>query len=288
MTFSILKSEVVPLTIDFAIKHRDLPGSPTEREINDGRIKYLTQQVKGGLAVPFNWATAALGDKIYRVNGQHSSKALAEMDGSLPSDLVAHYTHYKVEDLVDLARLFCQFDSRKSSRTTSDISGAFQGIHPDLAGIKKPIAKLGLEGYVWWAKHIEGISVPLGDEVYNLFGQPNLHPFLHFMSEIYSIKTPEMKKEPIAAALYTTFNLSQTDARKFWADVARGGTTDDSDPSTVLDAWLKEVKEDVDTVPDFKPGYLYQACIYGWNAFRDHKTLSSIRYDTKKGLLKAI
>jgi hypothetical protein len=288
MTFSILKSEVVPLTIDFAVKHRDLPGSPTEREVNDGRIKYLTDQVKGGLAVPFNWATAQLGDKIYRVNGQHSSKALAEMDGSLPEGLVAHYTEYKVDDLVDLARLFCQFDSRKSSRTPVDISGAYQHIHPELVEIPRGIAKLSLEGYVWWAKHIEGVPVPSGDEIYVMFGQANLQSYWHFMREIYSVKTPEMKKAPIAAALYATFNLSAADARSFWADVARGGTTDDNDPATVLDAWLKDIKEDADSVPNLKPGNLYQGCIYGWNAFRDHKTLSSIRYDARKGFLKAI
>jgi hypothetical protein len=35
---------------------------------------------------------------------------------------------------------------------------------------------------------------------------------------------------------------------------------------------------------DLKAGNFYQACAYAWNAFRDDKTITSIKYDYKKGL----
>jgi hypothetical protein len=35
---------------------------------------------------------------------------------------------------------------------------------------------------------------------------------------------------------------------------------------------------------DLKAGNFYQACIYAWNAFREDKTITSVKYDTKKGL----
>ena len=35
---------------------------------------------------------------------------------------------------------------------------------------------------------------------------------------------------------------------------------------------------------DLKPADFYQACIYAWNAYRDDKTIISVKYDTKKGL----
>jgi hypothetical protein len=35
---------------------------------------------------------------------------------------------------------------------------------------------------------------------------------------------------------------------------------------------------------ELKPANFYQACIYAWNAYREGKTLTSVKYDTKKGL----
>lgn len=288
MTFVLIKSEMRPLTPELAIKHRDTESSPTEREINPVRLKHLTEKFKAGLAVPFHWATAKLGENVFRMNGLHSSTALSGLNGAFPQGLVVHFDEYSVESKEDLATLFRQFDDRKSSRTPADVAGAFQGLYDNLSDVSRPIAKLGLEGYAWWAKNVEGLPIKPGDDLYSMFNDTSLHGYLHFLGEIYSIKTPEMKRPQIAAALYATFSSNQADARSFWGDVARGGTTDDSDPSTVLDAWLKEVKEDSDTIPNFKPGHLYQGCLYAWNAFRDHKTISSIRYDVRKGFLKTV
>ena len=35
---------------------------------------------------------------------------------------------------------------------------------------------------------------------------------------------------------------------------------------------------------ELKPANLYQGCIFAWNAFREGKTITAIKYDTKKGL----
>ena len=67
----------------------------------------------------------------------------------------------------------------------------------------------------------------------NLFGDANLPPFVHWLGELFTIKTPELKRQPIVAAMFGTFVKNETEARKFWADVARGGTEfDDSAPAT--------------------------------------------------------
>jgi hypothetical protein len=31
--------------------------------------------------------------------------------------------------------------------------------------------------------------------------------------------------------------------------------------------------------------HFYQGCIFAWNGYRDGKTITSIKFDTKKGLL---
>jgi hypothetical protein len=54
-------------------------------------------------------------------------------------------------------------------------------------------------------------------------------------------------------------------------------------PTTVLDAFLKSIIEDKRKL-ELKNANFYQASIYAWNAFRENKTITTIKYDTKKGL----
>ena len=35
---------------------------------------------------------------------------------------------------------------------------------------------------------------------------------------------------------------------------------------------------------EVKPANLYQGCVFAWNAYREGKAISTIRFDTKKGL----
>ena len=51
----------------------------------------------------------------------------------------------------------------------------------------------------------------------------------------------------------------------------------------MLDGFLKSVLEEKKKL-ELKPANLYQACIYAWNAYREDKTLTTVKYDTKKGL----
>jgi hypothetical protein len=65
--------------------------------------------------------------------------------------------------------------------------------------------------------------------------------------------------------------------------MAGGVEFDDDHPTTVLDGFLKTVIEDKKKL-DLKPANLYQASIYTWNAFHEGKSITSVKYDTRKGL----
>jgi hypothetical protein len=191
---------------------------------------------------------------------------------------------YKVDTMEGLALLFRQFDARKSGRTPMDVSGAYQGLYTDLAGIARGAAKLAVEGAAWYDKNVEGLPAPKGDDVYTLFGKTALHPFIKWVGEVFTIKTPELKRQTIVAAMYGTFEKNEAEARKFWLEVSRGGVEfEDNHPTTVLDAFLKSAIEDKRKI-ELKAGNFYQASIYAWNAFREDKTITSVKYDTKKGL----
>jgi hypothetical protein len=275
---------VKPLTPQLAEEFVNLPASPTERSFDQARAKMLREKAEHGQLIAFNWAKAHCGDKVYRMNGQHSSRVLVDLNGSFPEGLKAHIDTYKVDTQDDLAELFRQFDSRKSGRTPNDVAGAYQGLQHDLDGVTRPSAKLAVEGVNWWQKHVEGLPAEKGDDVYSLFSKAELHPFIKWVGDVFTVKTPELRRQTIVAAMYATYEKSETEAQKFWAEVARGGVEfEENHPTTVLDAFLKSIIEDKRKL-DLKPANLYQASIYAWNAFREDKTITTVKYDTKKGL----
>ena len=174
--FKLISSETKPLTPELAERFKAMLPSPTERVFDPARAKMLREKAEAGQLIAFNWATAKVGDKEYRVNGQHSSAVLAELNGQFPQGLKVHMDTYEVDNIDGLALLFRQFDSRKSGRTPTDVSGAYQGLYTDLAGVARGAAKLAVEGVAWYDKNVEGLPAPKGDDVYTLFGKTGAPP----------------------------------------------------------------------------------------------------------------
>jgi len=278
--FQLVHSQVVPLTTEIAREFRDMTPSPTERELNATRLKHLRRKADEGLLVSFHWAKAKMNGHWLRVNGQHSATMLCEMNGDFPSHLQVHIDEYTVEGNDGLTQLFQQFDDRKSGRSASDVAGAFQNTEDDLKHITRSVAKLGVEAVTWYRRYIEGVQTPLGDEQYRLFHETDLHKYLLWLHELFSVKTPELRRVPVVAAIHATYERNNAEARLFWQQVARGGKEfDDNAASTVLDDWLKTQYAEG---ADLKPGDYYRGCIYAWNAYREDKPLKDIRHDARK------
>jgi hypothetical protein len=281
--FKLISSETKPLTPELAQTFKAMLPSPTERAFDPARAKMLREKAEAGQLITFLWAKAKMGDKEYRVNGQHSSAVLTELNGQFPQGLKVHMDTYEVNSPDGLASLFRQFDSRKSGRTPTDVSGAYQGLYADLADVSRGAAKLAVEGVAWFDRHVEGLPAPKGDDIYTLFGKTALHSFIKWIGEVFSIKTPELRKQTIVAAMYGTFDKNEAEARKFWREVSRGGVEfEDNHPTTVLDTFLKSALEDKRKM-DLKSPSFYQASIYAWNAYRENKVITSVKYDTRKG-----
>ena len=280
-SFHLLKSDVKPLTMEIAKQFNEMAPSPTERDINPARIRMLQEKAEAGLLVTFHWASAKMGGKTLRMNGQHSSAVLSGLNGEFPQGLFVHVDEYAVDGPGGLAELFRQFDDRKSGRSSGDVSGAYQGLISALTPVPKPIAKLGIEAINYYKRAVAGEPALTGDDMYEAFNQPALHPFLLWLGELFSIKTPELKRAQFVAAMYATFITNEEEAKKFWDQVARGGVEfEDNAPATVLDNWLKAIKEG--EIDDLKPGEFYQGCVYAWNAYRDSKSIKDVKHDTKK------
>jgi hypothetical protein len=109
--------------------------------------------------------------------------------------------------------------------------------------------------------------------------------------ELFTIKTPELRRASIVAAIYATYKVDESEARAFWCETARGGQDyEEKSPSTVLDSDLKAFAETPrGTRVEFAPGKPMQAgnyyggCINAWNAHRKGKEIDRINWDVSKG-----
>jgi hypothetical protein len=281
--FRYLGSETRPITPQFAAEWADMPGSPTERDLDKKRGNYLHGQVMAGEAVTFHWADATLDGVTFRVNGQTSSNVLSKLNGTMPAGLVAHVDHYEVVNKDGLAVLFRKFDPRQSSRSVLDVSHAYQGLIDPLLDTPKRTAKLALEGIIWHDKHVSGLSPPKGDDRFSRFNKTEDHPFIIWAGQVISVKTPELKKVSVLAAMYATFSVDETEGRAFWDTAAKADESDDNgNAAQVLDRWLRELIEE--GYPDgVKDAQIYQACIFAWNHHRQGKDIAKVRFDTKRG-----
>ena len=273
---------------EFAIIHNSLPASPTERPIEPDRIKRLRAVLLEGRAISFAWSTVVFQGKTYRMNGQHSSQVLAKLDSPLPEAMVFHVDRYEAETKEGMGDLFCQFDARWSSRSRGDVAGAYQGLVEGVAGCARDKAKLAIEGVLWFRRWREKVPVETDDKAYKLFFEESLHPFIKFVDEVLSIKTPEMKNPGVMAALYETFSLRNEEAaRAFWKHVALDDQTDDTRPSSVLSKELVAIKEKArgESTPRAE---IYGKCVKAWNAFRAGEVITSLKVNIKKELPSAV
>ena len=137
--FQLISSETRDLTHDLAKAFSTMPASVSERDLKPKRIAYLKEAVLNGLAITFNWATVEIAEtgKTVRMNGNHSSNMLAELDGAFPTGLRVHVDHYSAPTMHDAVQLFRQMDSRLSARTIDDVAGAYQGLLRGSGGYAK-------------------------------------------------------------------------------------------------------------------------------------------------------
>ena len=286
--FALVKSETVPLTFELARQFKEMKSSIVERPLSPNRITFLEDKAKLGLLVNCNWITAELDGEICRINGNHSSNMLFQLNGNFPKGLFVHHDHYKVDDKADMVALFRQIDARQSSRSPGDVANAFQQSEPEMADITSSIAKLGAEAIAWWGKSVEGVTHFDGDDQYGILTYVDRYSeFLHWLDSVIGMKTPELVSKPVVAAMFATYEANKESAKDFWHLVSREGVEfEDNHPTTVLDAWL--VKAKAPSLRKIKPGDIYQGCAYAWTAYRHDGEINSIKISSKKALHELI
>jgi hypothetical protein len=267
--FVLRSSETLQVTKEMAIAHRDMPASPTERTFSEQRAKKLLEAFEKGLLLPCSWAKAIWKGKEVRMNGQHSSYALCEME-TFPSAMTVHMDVFEPTSEDGMALLFRQFDARLSGRSATDCSHAYQGLFPDVATfdeVKSLAAIKGINRYHRFTGEGETWS---GDDIGRMYFNRSYDKFIGFMNELLSDKCKELKRDEVIAAIYGTFLTSESRAVEFWNDVKTAHK--DGEASQVLDEQLEKNAQLKDLTKKLKPVSLYAICVKAWNAYLANET----------------
>jgi hypothetical protein len=290
-SFRLVKSEVLPLTRELVQKHQQLAPSPTERELKPLRVRFLKGKIEQGLFLPPQWAVAIVNGKPCRMNGQHSSFVLSESDGDFPEGLYCHYDTFEVDSSAGMCELFRQFDARQSSRSRTDICGAYQGVYMPTDEFDAAITLRALDGFAWQMSTYEGVGgIPQGDDVGQNLHREDTPLFVRWFHSLDWSKFKEGKQKSVAAAMWITWSRNPDQASKFWDDVVHDRHDDPQEPAHLLSLELLAM---LNRVPPYtngnkvKPGKTYGLCIKAWNAYRKNHTMKKLEFNEKKELPEA-
>jgi hypothetical protein len=267
--------------LELASTHAALSESSIERRKDAAHVKKLVQIIRNDVALPFQWATVEFEGKKLRMNGQHSSAAILEVGQEIPDSLAFHIDHYEATSRSGMVELFRQFDQRWSSRNSADIAGAYQALVKEIAECNRKVMKAAAEGISWCLRAVDGEPhVPTGDDVYSLLHGERYLPFLLWLNGIFNYRREILKRE-VMAAIYKSYDASQSHADLFWRKLAHGpdAFSDDMEPGAVLVNELCRAYEDVEFRDKEFPqlSIYYKKSVKAWNAFCAGQRIATLK-----------
>lgn len=258
---------IEPLTRELCTQFARMPAHRGERPLSKRRVSLLDSKIANGQFHSPEWAVAYLNGKAYRVNGQHSSTALAEANGHFPNGLEVTIKEFTCESEDDLADLFMQFDNKSSSR--SDIEALMVGaaMHPELEGISKTSLMHATNGIARAVTRFDS-KVRIDDRRGLIPGNTD---FIQWVRS-YTGRN-DLRRVGVIAAMYDTYRKDRQKCDEFWRLVSKESHADPNHPTRRLARLLKEVEYAKKSGRGGSRSAvgnetMYAKCVHAWNAFR--------------------
>lgn len=263
--------KVVPLTHKLAAEFAAMTAAKGDREEREWRKDEVVRCVKEGSFRAPEWASAVCKEDgvEYRVNGKHTSKALAELNGSMPR-LRVLLTRFECDTLRDVAELYNTFDKNTSARSPRDNVRSFQMTDDELSGLSTRSVSLAVSGmaYEKWGL----VYHPQDERSALMFANK---PFCEFVHDICAPAPGRpLRRAGVVAAMFKTFNRSQTASKEFWSAVRDGAGHPASVPDRKLREWLLSVTTGSGRGSAKRSAGMHEfmvICLRAWNAWRKGK-----------------
>lgn len=252
-----IDSYTAPLTRELALEFSTMPCTKGERPIRKDRVEELRGHIECGSFHSPDWASGYLNGVRYRVNGQHSSLALIESNGSFPTGLKANIKDFVVDTEEDLGVLFTYFDNQNGARTSRDVLRALlagSSEYPDAVTEK-----------VGSAMHFAQCSFETKATAVLRNAMLRMHPtFIDFAYEFVGHR--QMGKVAVIAAMYKTWKKSPVGADEFWHLVRSEAHPSPNNATRVLLRVLRDVPKS--NTRHSRDKEVYAKSINAWNNWR--------------------
>ncbi len=277
--------KTVELTPEFAEKFLEFVEFPGDRPLMESHVVFLTRQMESGTFrwEQVNFATCTCEGREYRMNGQHC--AWARITANLPSGTrtPVQSLKYEADTYNDMRQLYATID-RGKARNMGNIVISYLADRAEFPNFRKVHLRMLAEGLALWKWESSAVrKLHTGDE--RSFLMLNYHYDVtlkvgEFIRHSETADFKHLKRSPVVAAMFATYNVNPKAALEFWAVVRDGiGVEDKTDPRHTLRNLLltATVSWGYKTTEESLGGsVMYNACILAWNYFRGGKKLPKI------------
>lgn len=277
-----IQTKVVPLTLATCKQFASMVEWKGERLLKKSRVDSLRREFEKGHFYSPTWSTVKVGNRVYRMDGQHSSNMLASIPpDNFPKGLHVFLREFQADSIADLPKLFGDFDRSSSSRTMKERVKACAAIYGDISEIGLDYVVRGT-GAISYSKN-GGTQSPFEDRE-AILSDPYNRKFVVWMHSVTTDKI--IWRVPVVAAFFDMWNVDQSDAGIFLSQVASVSETN-KQPAMKLREFLRTNTSagGCSTKMGAPPRMFYVKSIHAWNAWRNGQT-TELKYFASSDLPK--
>lgn len=283
LEYEIEQDKKIHFTKARAFEFLELDTFEGERNVRESHVQFLFDEFQSGRFLWHNvsLAVAKLGNKHYRINGQHTSWMRVNIpDSKEPvEDAVVREIVYKVKDAEDLRALYSAFD-RNAPRTTGHITKVMLMDTDAGIGIAGSYFRILSAGFRMslsrdWrmttnANELIALIQKEHSAVFNVVGR---FAVSHYGDAIF------VRRAAVIGAMFATFNKSVQASDEFWAPVCSGiGLSDREDPRYQLRRFLENHTHGTLRGKNYVSAEaLYRVCVAAWNYWRKGAKITNLK-----------
>lgn len=277
LKYEIESEKKIYFSKEKAFEFLELETFEGEREVRQTHVQFLFDEWMAGRFLWHNvtLASAVLGNKEYRINGQHTSWMRVNVPDSKEPVEGAQITfrRYKVKDAEQLRAIYSAFD-RNAPRTVGHITKVLlidSAAGHEIPGSYFPFLAAGFRLFQY-PSGSKGYQVSLVEmletikqKYETLFQQVGLFFTNHYSDCVW------MRRSSVVGGMFSTFDKGLKVATEFWTPVVTGLELDEkTDPRYRLRAFMESHghtaargKEHVGAEQAFR------ICLIAWNHWRE-------------------
>lgn len=282
LNFKVISDEIVSLNDEKAAAYIELPIFRGEREVKDAHVQRLYDAMRCG---NFNnllviLATAELHGVTYKINGQHTCWAKFNYPGFNPK---VREIKFKVDTEDDLRQLYSSFD-RNLVRDDKHVTLIELSNNVHLKEFSNTLLKFMVTAFKFWLFDHSSLRKRCTPQDVAVLIEEKHMALFRTVTEFVQVNVDGkkeaqfMRRSPVVAAMFETFNKVPTIAPQFWKPVCDSiGLESKNDVRWLLRTLLATSRLSASKSRAMTEEEMYRYCVPAFNKWRKGETAQVLR-----------